>query len=486
MFNKEFYPTNRETYLMMQVDCSNKTVLEPQAGKGDIVDYLKQDGAKEVIAYERNEDLNKIVQSKCRVLGYDFFDCKPEDISHVDAIVMNPPFSNADKHIVHAFKIAPEGCEITALCNYATVADKYSHKELRALIRDYGTEQSLGNCFDTAERKTDVEVGLVKLYKPLLGENRTFDGFFMDEEQIPQHQKEGIMQFSEVRALVNRYVAAMKCFDKLKEAKDELSALASPLGMNNIELSVSRDEKIVTKEDFAKAMQKTSWNYIFGKMNMKKYVTKGVMEDVNKFVEQQHNIPFTEKNIYHMFDIIFQTRQQNFDKAILEVIDNYTKYHHENRFGVEGWKTNEGYMLNQKFIVNFMAELSFSGKLTLKTYTDNFTRLDDMVKVLCTMTGENYDRIPDIRMSPCDLNEEGYLTSSDRRVKGHPELNYKETMVGYDDFKTNTWYDWGFFQFKVFKKGTMHLKFKDKETWYMLNQAYGKLKGFTLPETYKK
>jgi len=485
MFNKEFYPTPRETYLMMQVDCSNKTILEPQAGKGDIVDYLQQDGAKEVIAYERNEDLNKIVQSKCRVLGYDFFDCKPEDISHVDAIVMNPPFSNADKHIVHAFKIAPEGCEITALCNYATVADKYSHRELQALIRDYGTEVSLGNCFDTAERKTNVEVGLIKLYKPLLGENRTFDGFFMDEEEIPDNQQEGLMTFNEVRALVNRYVAAMKCFDKMNTIKEELNRLSSPLG-TSIDLRVSRDEQIITKEDYSKALQKTSWNYIFGKMNMKKYVTKGVMEDVNKFVEQQHNIPFTEKNIYHMFNIIFQTRQQNFDKAIIEVIDNYTKHHHENRFGVEGWKTNEGYMLNQKFIINYMTELSFSDRLTLKTYSDNFARLDDMIKVLCTMTGENYDRIPDIRISPCDLNEEGYLTSENRRVKGHPELNYKETILGYDDFKTNTWYDWGFFQFKVFKKGTMHLKFKDKETWYMLNQAYGKLKGFTLPETYKK
>lgn len=465
MFNNEFYPTNRETYHLMQVDCAGKIILEPHAGKGDLVEYLQQDGAKEVIAYEKHPDLNRVVQGKCKVIGSDFFDCTSEQISHIDSIVMNPPFSNAHKHIVHAFNIAPEGCEITALCNYATVSDKYEHRELNALIRDYGKADNIGSTFDTAERKTGVEVGLVKLYKPTLGENRTFDGFFMDEEEIPANQVEGIMTFNEVRALVNRYVAAMKAFDKLKEMKDELTALTSPLGMNNIELSVSREDKIETKEDFSKAMQKTSWNYIFDKMNMRKYVTSGVMKDVNKFVEQQHNIPFTEKNIYHMFDIIFQTRQQNFDKAIVEVIDNYTKHTHENRFGVEGWKTNEGYMLNKKFIINYMVEMGWEKQTVELRYSENRDRLMDLTKVLCNLTGINFDSVPSI---------------ADQFMKIAHEQGNKRSII------TGKWYDWGFFEFKVFKKGTMHLKFKNNETWYRLNQAYGAIKGFTLPESFKK
>lgn len=32
----------------------------------------------------------------------------------------------------------------------------------------------------------------------------------------------------------------------------------------------------------------------------------------------------------------------------------------------------------------------------------------------------------------------------------------------------------------------MHVKFKDENDWYFLNKAYGELKGFSLPETYKK
>lgn len=469
MFHKEFYPTPKDAYLLMQVNCTDKIILEPQAGKGDLVNYMLEDGAKEVLAYEKNKDLQKIVESKCRLMGSDFFDCKAEDISHIDAIVMNPPFSNAEKHIEHAFEIAPEGCEITALCNYETIDAHYGHAKFQALIKNYGTADSLGNCFDTSERKTNVEVGLVKLYKPLLGDNRSFEGFFMDEEEEVVNQVEGIMKFSEVRALVNRYVGAVKIFDELDKIKDKLTYTTDPLGLGSVSFTVGFNDKITTKEEFAKHLQKVSWNFIFDKMNMKKYVTKGVMEGINKFVERQHNIPFSERNVYHMLNVIFQTRQQNFDKAIVEVIDNYTKHTPENRFGVEGWVTNESHMLNKKFIIDYMVEKRWSGDNVDLKYSQNNERLTDLIKVLCNLVGKNFDDIPNLEL---------FFRYNDRE-----EGDESSKSVG---LKTSKWYDWGFFEFKVFKKGTMHLKFKNIDDWYMLNQAYGKIKGFTLPEKFKK
>ncbi len=78
------------------------------------------------------------------------------------------------------------------------------------------------------------------------------------------------------------------------------------------------------------------------------------------------------------------------------------------------------------------------------------------------------------------MTEKGY------RVKNYINLGYSDRIMWYNDFQTNTWYKWGFFEFKVFKKGTIHLKFIDNDVWYRLNKAYGELKGFSLPETYKK
>ena len=110
LFHAEFYPTPLAAIELMQLDCQGKVILEPHAGKGDIVDYCFLNGAKEVLAFEINKDLQQIVRQKATLIGEDFFDCKPEQVSHVHAIYMNPPFSNADRHILHAWAVAPEGC----------------------------------------------------------------------------------------------------------------------------------------------------------------------------------------------------------------------------------------------------------------------------------------------------------------------------------------------------------------------------------------
>lgn len=106
MFHPEFYPTPPEVIEMMQLDCQNRIILEPHAGKGNIVDYCLQNGAKEVLSIEINKDLQEIVKQKSSLIGEDFFLCTPDQISHIDAIFMNPPFSNADRHILHAWEIA--------------------------------------------------------------------------------------------------------------------------------------------------------------------------------------------------------------------------------------------------------------------------------------------------------------------------------------------------------------------------------------------
>lgn len=461
MFDSEFFPTPKEVLDMMQVNCKDKIVLEPSAGKGDIVDYLKLNGAKSVLTYEKNKDLQQIVKSKSQLLGHNFFLCKSENISHVDLIVMNPPFSNADKHIMHAFEVAPQGCEIIALCNYQTINNSYSHsrKELIKLIENYGTETNLGSCFDNAERTTGIDIGLIKLVKPIVNADTEFEGFFMDDDEV-QKQEDGIMPFNEVRALVQRYVGSMKIFDRLKDCIDELEYTTSAIGIKEFKLQVGYNDRVTTKEEFSKHLQKTSWNHIINITGIRKFTTSLMMQDINKFVEKQHEVKFTEKNVYHMLDMIIQTRGQQFDKALVASVDEFTKYVKENRFEVEGWVSNSSYMLNQKIIIPDLFERGWNNAnyVTVRYGARYMEKLNDLVKVACTIIGYNHKDIGDI---------------------------YQFKVDGERYLKTGIWYDWGFFEFKCFYKGTMHLKFKNKEDWYLINQAYGKLKGFNLPQKTK-
>lgn len=127
ILERDFYPTPEKVIeeMLRGHNVDGKIILEPSAGSGNIVEYLQKNYAKEVIACETNEKLRRIVESKCRVIADDFLKVQREDVSHIDMIVMNPPFSDARRHILHAFEIAPGGCEIISLCNDSDLRGNY-------------------------------------------------------------------------------------------------------------------------------------------------------------------------------------------------------------------------------------------------------------------------------------------------------------------------------------------------------------------------
>ncbi|MDY3512759.1 DNA methyltransferase [Riemerella phage vB_RanS_GDF21] len=89
IFNQDFYPTPREVLDLMELDVNNKIILEPSAGKGNIIDYLKEYGAKEVLFCEINKDLAEICKTKANQIGTDFLELKPEAVAGVEAIIVN-------------------------------------------------------------------------------------------------------------------------------------------------------------------------------------------------------------------------------------------------------------------------------------------------------------------------------------------------------------------------------------------------------------
>lgn len=379
-------------------------------------------------------------------------------------IIMNPPFSADEKHILHAWNIAPDGCDIIALCNWETISNTYyrSRVELIRVINEYGSSDNLGDCFSDAERKTNVEIGLIRLKKPGSNENK-FEGFFLDEEIEEQYN--GIMPYNFVRDLVNRYVAAVKIFDEQLEAAVRMNNLTSTFYSSSLAMSMTEEDKPKSRTEFKKDLQKSGWNFIFKKMNMDKYTTKGLKEDINKFVEKQEKIPFTMKNIYRMLEIVAGTTEQRMDKAIIEVFDKLTQHYHDNRYMVEGWKTNSHYMLNEKFIMPWVTDPGYDGSLKLH-YRGHYEIVDDMTKALCFITGTNYDTI-------------GSLWNFFNKREINEETGGKGDWIKHS---WNTWYDWGFFQLKGFKKGTMHFKFKDRDVWAKFNLRVAKIKGYPLPE----
>jgi hypothetical protein len=293
MFNRDFYPTPKEVIQRMTAgsDIYGKVVLEPSAGKGDIVDYLNEYGAKEVLACEVNHDLAKIIARKCRILAADFLTVRAEDVSHVDFIVMNPPFSADEDHILHAWEIAPEGCTIISLCNSSTIHELHYSKNMRIneLLGLYGKSEEFGDCFSIAERTTGINVSCIWLYKPRTGTDEFADYFDVSEEEESNTQA-GIIQYNYVRDVVGRYVEAIHLYDKIAPLANEINGLTAPFAKYGIKFGAYRvgdsghGNEYITRDTYKKELQKQAWKHLFEKMNMKKYVTSQVNATINRFV----------------------------------------------------------------------------------------------------------------------------------------------------------------------------------------------------------
>lgn len=463
MFNPDFYPTPPEVAATMldPLDLRGRVVVEPSAGSGNLVRECLALDAAEVLAVEPEPKLRAILAAIpcCHLIGNDWLAITADQIAHADLIVMNPPFSADERHILHAWAIAPAGCEIVSLCNWNSISGHYRGLQLQLskLIEAYGSSENLGECFNTAERPTRVSVGLVRLTKPgqrVSGADK-FDGFFLGPDDI-EAQGEGLIPYRRSRDLVNRYVEACRIYDEQLAAGVRLQAQVGGIYKGELGLQITMEGCAASRNRFRKELQKAFWESVIAEMLPRELATSQLQGDINTFVEQQTKVPFTERNLFRMLQIIAGTTDQRIDRAVEAAFDELTRHTKENRWQVEGWATNDAYLFNQKFIVPYLAEPDWvPHTVSLKRWSGNFPRVRDLIKALCYITGRPYAEVED-------------------------------PACGYDRLEPGVWHDWGFFEFKVYKKGTGHFRFKSQEDWAALNARVARIKGLVLPEKLRR
>jgi hypothetical protein len=123
--------------------------------------------------------------------------------------------------------------------------------------------------------------------------------------------------------------------------------------------------------------------------------------------------------------------------------------------------------------------------------------VEDLVKALCYVTGENYEN----KLSLVDfflhtyfvVDKDGnFVPGLYNRVfctDDISEANARAEHIGgkvWGDVKQwGKWMDWGYFRIRAYKKGTIHFEFKDEKVWGTFNQRVAKIKGYPLAE-YKR
>lgn len=482
IFNRDFYPTpdNVVDMMLSTSEVGGKVVLEPSFGKCDIVKRLNMLGAKEVIGCEINDTLRGSAQG-VRVIGDDFFNIQREHVSHIDMIVMNPPFSEQKRHIQHAWDIAPDGCEIISLCNATMFNTRSMHhsQTLVDTIETYGYYDELGDVFKEAERTTDCNIACIHMFKPGSGDNE-FAGFLSFEPDEEQPEGEGIMTYNEVREAVNRYVSAVSMWDSVMEGNRAINNVVGELSFGSIKFGAfwtgygKSQSTEITRETFKKELQKHAWRWVFNKFDMSRFLTRSVFEKLNNAVEKMSHIPFTVRNVYRMIDMIIQTHAERMNNVILDAFDTICGYSDDNvTYHGEKWKTNAAHMVNRRFIVPYICEYDtrwLSLCQTVKVHYEKSNTFDDINKALCFISGTPY--------------EERWIDDNGNERKRTMRSLYDFTMA--IPMEWGEWYDWGFFRIKGYKKGTMHFEFQTEDLWWKFNQKVASIRGWGLPVNVKK
>ncbi len=120
----------------------HQVVLEPSAGKGDILEaigkYHDQFGDLTLHAIEINPLLREILEAKnYDVVARDFLEYNPGQI--YDRIIMNPPFEKFQDvdHVSHAFGLLKPGGKLAAIVSEGPFFRKFKKDEMfRSFLAD--------------------------------------------------------------------------------------------------------------------------------------------------------------------------------------------------------------------------------------------------------------------------------------------------------------------------------------------------------------
>lgn len=485
MFNDEFYPTPEplarklaEDFKLWEIN----TILEPSAGKGDLMHgFLKQFGSRDadrvsVFCCEIEPELCEILKSKrCRVIGSDFLQFNT--YQKFDLILMNPPFSDGDKHLLKALKMQENGGHIKCILNAETIKNPYSNsrKELVRLLEEYNAKiEYVENGFNNAERKTNVEVALISVDIP---QNQKYKSILVEhlEKARLDEQKQDYQVGTAETALdgrnffniiVGRYNAECKNavtiideFAKLQPLVQSSFDKESPI----IFLSISCRNELSGYSNRDKVLceiRRKYWSALFQSQQFSEKMTQDLKSRFLARVNDLIFYEFNEENIKKMYIEMNKQITGGIEEAIIKLFDHFSikSYWDENSSNVHyfnGWKTNKAYIVNKKVIQRLCGTSYFGERWEVRYETQEV--LEDMEKVF------------------------DYLNP----VKEEHET-IRQTVSRYEREKKSTQIvEFYYFKCQFYKKGTCHITFKNENLLKKFN-LYGCIHHNWLFDSYGK
>lgn len=494
---KEFYPTpeNLIDKMIFELDFTMiHSILEPSAGKGNIVEALKK--KQEIHSYgykkyqfdidciEADQNLQHILKGKnFRVVYNDFLTY--DTMKEYDLVIMNPPFSNGCKHLLKALEMQQRnGGAVVCLLNAETLKNPCTNerKDLQRKLTEYGAKiEFIQDAFVEAERKTAVEIALVKVQLPEVHkESFILKGLRKAQEQRENETEENaqLIDSDFFKAIVNQYQLeveagiklikeyyAMKPFILSEFGKDKETGETIQIGGCIIQMDIignmDKYNNKLSINEYIKEVRKKYWKALFENPKFIGQLTNNLQREFYNKVGELSNYDFSLYNIYQLKIDMQKTVVKGIEDTIIELFDELShKYSYwdetsKNIHYYNGWKTNQAWIINKKVIIPLKAYNEFWGNYEPTDY-----------KIV--------EKLQDIEK--CFNYLDGGLTEA---------VDLKESLKFAEEYGETKNIQLKYFTVTFYKKGTCHIVFNNLELLKKFNIFGSQYKGW-LPPSYGK
>lgn len=371
-------------------------------------------------------------------------------------IVMNPPFSDGDAHLLHALElIGRTGGQVRCLLNAETIRNPHTNRRKLLLekLNAMGAEITYEDwAFSTAERPTGVSVAIIKVQA--VRENRTSRIFERLKEashyEETPHQVTDLALEDFLENIVSRFTlevdAGLALIDEYNAMVPYLLEDANPEEKYNspmLVLGVGNKGNCYTspsKNHFVRLVRAKYWRALFSNKDFMAKMTTNIREKYQGMVEKMKDYDFSLFNIRQVTAEMNAELSQGIQDTIVTLFDKMTEEHswypetQKNRHYFNGWATNKVHKIGPKVIlpVNGMFSSYSWDKETFNLRNAEST-ISDIEKVFHYLDGD----------MTAEVSLHGVLQ------RAHEAGQTKNIQCRY-------------FSVTLYKKGTMHLKFHDQ------------------------